>query len=141
HDPRAYVPEHPDTPERLLVLEQALAREGWLGWERREAPPASETQLQLVPQRAPPRADRSARRGRADAMRRARAAVDIAGRRIHWPLLVVVSRTVGCVSRGLRRSRDWPRGTGGESRVPHLRLAAGTRALRTRYLKLRHAEL
>jgi acetoin utilization deacetylase AcuC-like enzyme len=42
------VPEHPDTPERLLGIEQALARDGWLGWERREAPPASETQLQLV---------------------------------------------------------------------------------------------
>ncbi len=48
HDPRAYMPEHPDTPERLLGIEQALAREGWLGWERREVPPASETQLQLV---------------------------------------------------------------------------------------------
>jgi acetoin utilization deacetylase AcuC-like enzyme len=48
HDPRAYMPEHPDTPERLLGIEQTLAREGWLGWERREAPPASETQLQLV---------------------------------------------------------------------------------------------
>jgi acetoin utilization deacetylase AcuC-like enzyme len=48
HDPRAYMPEHPDTPERLIAIEQALAREGWLGWERREAPPAPETQLQLV---------------------------------------------------------------------------------------------
>jgi acetoin utilization deacetylase AcuC-like enzyme len=48
HDPRAYMPEHPDTPERLLGIEQTLAREGWLDWERREAPPASETQLQLV---------------------------------------------------------------------------------------------
>jgi acetoin utilization deacetylase AcuC-like enzyme len=48
HDPRAYMPEHPDTPERLLGIEQTLAREGWLGWERREAPPASEIQLQLV---------------------------------------------------------------------------------------------
>jgi acetoin utilization deacetylase AcuC-like enzyme len=48
HDPRAYMPEHPDTPERLLGIEQTLAKESWLGWERREAPPASETQLQLV---------------------------------------------------------------------------------------------
>jgi acetoin utilization deacetylase AcuC-like enzyme len=44
---RLYI-EHPDTPERLLGIEKILAREGWLGWERREAPPASETQLQLV---------------------------------------------------------------------------------------------
>jgi acetoin utilization deacetylase AcuC-like enzyme len=48
HDPRAHVPEHPDTPERLLGIEQTLARAGWLGWDRREAPPASETQLELV---------------------------------------------------------------------------------------------
>lgn len=48
HDPRAYMPGHPDAPERLIAIEQALAREGWLGWERREAPPAPETQLQLV---------------------------------------------------------------------------------------------
>src|SRR5580693_9153507 len=48
HDPCAYMPEHPDTPERLLRIEQTLAREGWLGWERRNAPPASEPQLRLV---------------------------------------------------------------------------------------------
>ena len=59
HDPRAYMPEHPDTPERLLVIEQALAREGWLGWERREAPPASESQLQLSTARAMSRRSRS----------------------------------------------------------------------------------
>jgi acetoin utilization deacetylase AcuC-like enzyme len=48
HDPRVHLPEHPDTPERLLGIEQTLARNGWLGWERREAPPAPETQLQLI---------------------------------------------------------------------------------------------
>ena len=42
------MPEHPDTPERLLGIERALAREGWLGWERREAPPAPEAQLRFV---------------------------------------------------------------------------------------------
>jgi len=41
HDPRAYMPEHPDTPERLQAIERALAARDWLGWERREAPPAS----------------------------------------------------------------------------------------------------
>jgi len=48
HDPRAYMPEHPDTPERLQAIERALAARDWLGWERREAPPASETQLELI---------------------------------------------------------------------------------------------
>jgi acetoin utilization deacetylase AcuC-like enzyme len=48
HDPQAHVPAHPDTPERVLVLEAALAEAQWLGWERRAAPPASEAQLELV---------------------------------------------------------------------------------------------
>ncbi len=48
HDPRAHMPEHPDTPERLLAIEQVLAADDWLGWERREAPPAQESQLELV---------------------------------------------------------------------------------------------
>jgi acetoin utilization deacetylase AcuC-like enzyme len=48
HDPRVHMPEHPDTPERLLEIERALAGHDWLGWERREAPPAVETQLELV---------------------------------------------------------------------------------------------
>jgi acetoin utilization deacetylase AcuC-like enzyme len=48
HDPQAWMPTHPDTPERVLVLEAALAEAQWLGWERRAAPPASEAQLELV---------------------------------------------------------------------------------------------
>ncbi len=48
HDPRAHMPEHPDTPERLQAIEQALAAEDWLGWKRCTAPPASEMQLQLI---------------------------------------------------------------------------------------------
>ncbi len=48
HDPRLLSPGHPDTPERLLVLERALAERDWLGWERRAAPAASEAQLELV---------------------------------------------------------------------------------------------
>jgi acetoin utilization deacetylase AcuC-like enzyme len=48
HDPRVHMPGHPDTPEWLGALERHLERLGWLGWERREAPAASEEQLQLV---------------------------------------------------------------------------------------------
>ncbi len=48
HDPRAHMPTHPDTPERLEALERHLEDVGWLGWERRLAPPASEAQLELV---------------------------------------------------------------------------------------------
>jgi acetoin utilization deacetylase AcuC-like enzyme len=42
------MPEHPDTPERLQAIERTLAEHDWCGWERREAPPASETQLELI---------------------------------------------------------------------------------------------
>ena len=48
HDPRAQMPAHPDTPERLLAIERALAEHEWLGWERCEAPPASVEELELV---------------------------------------------------------------------------------------------
>jgi acetoin utilization deacetylase AcuC-like enzyme len=48
HDPRVLSPGHPDTPERLIALEGALAEQGWLGWERRPAPAAEEAQLELV---------------------------------------------------------------------------------------------
>jgi acetoin utilization deacetylase AcuC-like enzyme len=48
HDPRVNMPEHPDTPERLQAIEHALAACDWLGWERREAPPAAESQLELI---------------------------------------------------------------------------------------------
>jgi acetoin utilization deacetylase AcuC-like enzyme len=48
HDPRAHMQEHPDTPERLEAIERTLAGQDWLGWERRAAPPAQETQLELI---------------------------------------------------------------------------------------------
>jgi acetoin utilization deacetylase AcuC-like enzyme len=48
HDPRAHMPTHPDTPERLLTIEAELDAHGWLGWERRTAPAASEAELELV---------------------------------------------------------------------------------------------
>lgn len=48
HDPRGQMPTHPDTPERLVAIEAALAAHNWLGWERREAPAASDSELELV---------------------------------------------------------------------------------------------
>ncbi len=48
HDPRLFSPGHPDTPERLFVLEAALREHDWLGWERRLAPAAGEEQLELA---------------------------------------------------------------------------------------------
>jgi acetoin utilization deacetylase AcuC-like enzyme len=48
HDPRVFMPEHPDTPERLEAIERRLAANDWLGWERRAAPPAQEAQLELI---------------------------------------------------------------------------------------------
>jgi acetoin utilization deacetylase AcuC-like enzyme len=48
HDPRAQMPGHPDTPERLIAIEDALAARDWLGWERLPAPAAQESQLELV---------------------------------------------------------------------------------------------
>ncbi len=52
HDPRMHMPDHPDTPERLQAIERMLARHDDCGWERREAPPADETQLELIHSRA-----------------------------------------------------------------------------------------
>jgi len=48
HDPRALMPEHPDTPARLEAIERTLDEADWLGWERREAPAAEEAQLELI---------------------------------------------------------------------------------------------
>jgi len=48
HDPRAYSPAHPDTPERLRAIERALAGWDWGAWQRREAPAASEAELELI---------------------------------------------------------------------------------------------
>jgi acetoin utilization deacetylase AcuC-like enzyme len=48
HDPRAHMPGHPDTPERLVAIESRLAAAGWLGFQRREAPAADERELELI---------------------------------------------------------------------------------------------
>ncbi|MBV9198101.1 MAG: histone deacetylase [Solirubrobacterales bacterium] len=48
HDPGAAAPGHPDAPARITAIEAALEREGWKGCERRSAPCASESELELV---------------------------------------------------------------------------------------------
>src|SRR5215218_9310917 len=48
HDPRQGLPGHPESPQRLRAIEAALEERGWLGWERREAPAATEAELELV---------------------------------------------------------------------------------------------
>jgi len=48
HDPRELIPGHPEAPARLVAIEGLLEERGWLGWERREAPAASEDELELV---------------------------------------------------------------------------------------------
>jgi acetoin utilization deacetylase AcuC-like enzyme len=48
HDPRVHSPGHPDVPERLLAIEAAVGERQWPGWERRQAPPAGEEQLELI---------------------------------------------------------------------------------------------
>jgi acetoin utilization deacetylase AcuC-like enzyme len=48
HDPRTHMPEHPDTPERLMAIERELEAHDWLGWERRTAPAASDAELERV---------------------------------------------------------------------------------------------
>ena len=48
HDPRAGMSMHPEAPERLEALDRHLRASDWLGWERREAPAAAESDLELV---------------------------------------------------------------------------------------------
>jgi acetoin utilization deacetylase AcuC-like enzyme len=48
HDTGEGLPGHPERPERLLAIEGVLAARDWLGWERREAPAATEEELRLV---------------------------------------------------------------------------------------------
>jgi acetoin utilization deacetylase AcuC-like enzyme len=39
---------HPERPERIAAIESRLATRGWLGYERRTAPPATDAQLAAV---------------------------------------------------------------------------------------------
>ncbi len=48
HDPREGLPGHPENPDRLRAIEAALEARDWLGWERRQAPAADETDLLRV---------------------------------------------------------------------------------------------
>jgi acetoin utilization deacetylase AcuC-like enzyme len=48
HDPQQGLPGHPERPQRLQAIEAALDGRDWLGWERCEAPPASEEELLAV---------------------------------------------------------------------------------------------
>ena len=51
HDPREFLAEHPDRPERIAAIESALASHGGLaglGWERRVAPAATRAELEGV---------------------------------------------------------------------------------------------
>ncbi len=48
HDPRPFIPRHPDKPERIEAIEAALAERDWLGWERRQAPAASDEAILAV---------------------------------------------------------------------------------------------
>jgi acetoin utilization deacetylase AcuC-like enzyme len=48
HDPRVFFPDHPDVPERIDAIEQALETAGWPGCSRAEAPPATVGELELV---------------------------------------------------------------------------------------------
>jgi acetoin utilization deacetylase AcuC-like enzyme len=42
------MPSHPDSPERLIAIERVLAEREWPGWERRQAPAATEDELRLI---------------------------------------------------------------------------------------------
>ena len=48
YDPRKHIAEHPDTPQRLMAIDAALAAVGWLGWDRRGAPIATRAELEAV---------------------------------------------------------------------------------------------
>jgi acetoin utilization deacetylase AcuC-like enzyme len=48
HDPTVLSPDHPDTPERISAIEDAMAASGWLGCDVREAPAATGRELELV---------------------------------------------------------------------------------------------
>jgi acetoin utilization deacetylase AcuC-like enzyme len=48
HDPRQGLYGHPEAPARLSAIEATLAERDWLGWERREAPAATEEDLTRI---------------------------------------------------------------------------------------------
>jgi acetoin utilization deacetylase AcuC-like enzyme len=48
HDLSATAPDHPDTPARITAIEAAMSEAGWLGSKVRDAPAASQQELELV---------------------------------------------------------------------------------------------
>jgi acetoin utilization deacetylase AcuC-like enzyme len=48
HDPLEAMPGHPESPARLVAIEERLAAADWLGWERRDAPAATREELELA---------------------------------------------------------------------------------------------
>jgi acetoin utilization deacetylase AcuC-like enzyme len=48
HDPGAWHPDHPDSPERIRAIEAALAATDWAGLDRHSAPAATPEELMLV---------------------------------------------------------------------------------------------
>ena len=48
HDPSAELPWVPETPGRIEALERRLGELAWLGWERRTAGSANESQIGLI---------------------------------------------------------------------------------------------
>jgi len=48
HDPREYLADHPDGPQRIEAIDAALADADWLGWDRRAAPAATRAELEAV---------------------------------------------------------------------------------------------
>jgi acetoin utilization deacetylase AcuC-like enzyme len=48
HDPREYLPAHPDTPERIVAIEDEMASLDWLGFEVVDAPVVTDAALERV---------------------------------------------------------------------------------------------
>jgi acetoin utilization deacetylase AcuC-like enzyme len=52
HDPTEHLAEHPDTPERIVAIERAMAVADWLDFELEDAPVATDLELERVHSRA-----------------------------------------------------------------------------------------
>ena len=52
HDPREHLAEHPDTPERIVVIEHEMAALDWLGFEVLNAPVVTDAALERVHSKA-----------------------------------------------------------------------------------------
>jgi acetoin utilization deacetylase AcuC-like enzyme len=52
HDPREQLAEHPDTPERIVAIEQEMASLDWLGFDVLDAPVVTDAALERVHSKA-----------------------------------------------------------------------------------------